>query len=106
MNDDFKKDVETLRGLFKIGVLKCPELLKRIEALERNGFSDTESAPAIGERILKYAEAAKVLGCSVPQIKKLCYAGKIERAIEPDGTRAYGVFMSSVRDFLATMRKR
>jgi len=104
--EQFKEDLERLKGFFKMGVLKSPELLKKLESLEGEKAETRQPIPVLADSVLKYEDAAKALGCSVPQIKKLVYAGRLEKAIEPGATRAYGVFASSVRAFMETMRRK
>ena len=106
--EEYRKDIEKIKGLFNIGVLTCPALLKDLEKLDKG---ESQDVPAIKpydfeDRVLKYETAAKVLDVSKSQIKKLVYAGKLKRAIDPDGERALGVFASSVKAYQTTLGKK
>ena len=96
-----KQDLQTLTALVASGVLRG-EKIKAVLASWDSANVTATPLPSCKDAILKYRDAGKALGCSVPNVKRLVYAGLLTPVIMPGGYRASGVSVASVNALMAS----
>ena len=93
-----KQDLQTLKALVDSGVLKGGKIKAVLGSWDSASVTVSPSCP---DAILKYRDASRVLGCTVYNVKRLVYLGRIVPVIPNGGYRASGVSLQSVNAYIA-----